>query len=521
MTQRWLPITLLMAGAVSLAAATSGGGDADLSPTFSIADLPDIGEPADKSMSPADERRLGGEVVAQLYRYQIIDEDPVLKDYLIKVSQRLLAFSNAPDTAIRVFTIADRRINAFALPGGYIGINRGLLMAAESESEMAGVMAHEIAHVTQRHIARTQEATSAASLATWAAAVLAVILGGGSSDVVMGALAAGGAINAQRQINYTRSHELEADRLGIQTLSAAGYNPYGVVDFFSTLEQQSRLYGTGIPEILRTHPLNTRRIAEARSRAANMPPVENENNAEFELMRARARVLSQSRPSESLEYFGQLVRTGNARPASHYGLALALVRAGQPVQALEALQPLIDENPRNLNVLLALADAQRAARQTREAAATYRRAATLYPRSGAATLEYASWLIDQGEPIEARRLLLRHDQALEQHVQGLRLLADAATMAGDQPEAAYQMANYHYARGDAGTALSHLDAGLRIENLNDREEARLTARRNEVRASLPRNWTPDYERTRRIGFSSSGELHHSPHNATQPSPLIR
>ena len=105
-------------------------------------------------------------------------------------------------------------------------------------------------------------------------------------------------------------------------------------------------------------------------------------------------------------------------------------------------------------------------------------------------------------------------------MQGLRLLADAATMAGDQPEAAYQMANYHYARGDAGTALSHLDAGLRIENLNDREEARLTARRNEVRASLPRNWTPDYERTRRIGFSSSGELHHSPHDATQHAPLI-
>lgn len=155
-------------------------------------------------------------------------------------------------------------------------------------------------------------------------------------------------------------------------------------------------------------------------------------------------------------------------------------------------------------MLLAQAGAQRAARQIKAAFATYERAVTLYPRSGAATLEYASWLIDQGEPVEARRLLLRHDQALELHMQGLRLLADAATLTGDKAEAAYQMGNYHYARGDAGTALSHLDAGLRIDDLNEREQARLTARRNEVRESLPRNWTPEYERTRRVGAA-----HHS------------
>ncbi|WP_029890504.1 M48 family metalloprotease [Polycyclovorans algicola] len=506
MTQRWLAVTLLMAGATSLVAVMPAA-VADFSPPFSVADLPDIGEPADQSMSPADERRIGAEVMGQLYRYQIIDEDPELQDYLVKIGQRLLAASNAPETDIRIFTVADGRINAFALPGGYIGMNRGLLMAAETESEMAGVLAHEIAHVTQRHIARTQEGTGVASLATWAAVLLAIIAGGGDSDVVLGALSAGGALNAQRQINYTRSHELEADRLGIQTMSAAGFNPDGVVNFFSTLEQQTRLYGAGVPEILRTHPLNTRRIAEARSSAAKMPGVENEDNAEFELMRARARVLSQSRPSEALEYYGQLVRKGDASLASHYGLSLALVRVGQPEEALAALAPLIESQPRNLNVLLAQAEAQRAARQIKAAFATYERAVTLYPRSGAATLEYASWLIDQGEPVEARRLLLRHDQALELHVQGLRLLADAATLTGDKAEAAYQMGNYHFARGDAGTALSHLDAGLRIDDLNEREQARLTARRNEVRESLPRNWTPEYERTRRVGAA---------HHRTQP-----
>lgn len=495
MNQRWIA-TAAFTSTLCLGLATSVA-TADFAPPFSIADLPDIGEPADQSLSPADERRIGREVVGQLYRYQIVDEDAELQDYLVKMGDRLLAASNAPQTDIRIFTIADRRINAFALPGGYIGMNRGLLMAATTESEVAGVLAHEIAHVTQRHIARTQEGIGTASLATWAAVLLAIIAGSADPDVVLGALSVGGAINQQRAVNYTRSHELEADRLGIQTLSAAGYNPYGVVNFFSTLEQQTRLYGSGVPEILRTHPLNTRRISEARARADNMPPVENEDNQDFELMQARARVLSQARPSESLDYFGQLTRARDPKLAHYYGLALAQVRAGQPEQALETLKPLMEEHPRNLNLMLAQAEAQRAARHTKDAFATYQRAVTLYPRSGAATLEYASWLIDQGEPVEARRLLLRHEQALRDHVRALRLLADAAEMTGDHAESAFQMANYHFARGDAGTALAHLDAGLRIATLGDQERARLTARRTEVRASLPRNWRPEHERARR------------------------
>lgn len=484
-----------LAATLIAAVITAGAAGA---PPFSTTDLPDIGEPADQTMSPRDERRIGNEVVSQLYRYGYIDEDPELQDYLVAVGERLVAAGGVSQTPIRFYTIADRRINAFALPGGHIGMNRGLLMAASSESEVAGVMAHEIAHVTQRHIARTQDGVSGATLATWAGVLLAILAGSADADVVLGALSLGQAINVQRQINYTRSHELEADRLGIQTLAAAGYDPQGVVNFFSTLEQQTRLYGSGMPEILRTHPLNTRRIAEARARAERLPEPEAREDLTFQLMQARARVLSQERPGEAMTYFGELIRSEPDNTAYQYGFSLALLRVGRPVAAIEALTPALAKHPRNLNLLLAQGEAFSAARQLRAAHDTFSRVTRLFPRSGAAVLAFADWLIDQGEPVQARALLLDHPDVLNRHVHGYRLLADAAELANDDAEAAFQMANYHFLRGDPGTALAHLDAGLRVAELGPQARARLVARRAEVREALPRNWTPEDRLSRRF-----------------------
>ena len=188
---------------------------------------------------------------------------------LYDMVERLAQNAQMPTPAI--YIIHSDQPNAFATgrnpENAAVAATTGIMKLLSTE-ELAGVMAHEIAHVTQRHIARTQDGVSGATLATWAGVLLAILAGSADADVVLGALSLGQAINVQRQINYTRNHELEADRLGIQTLAGAGYDPQGVVNFFSTLEQQTRLYGSGMPEILRTHPLNTRRIAEARARAA-------------------------------------------------------------------------------------------------------------------------------------------------------------------------------------------------------------------------------------------------------------
>lgn len=459
-----------------------------------VLDLPQIGEPADNTLTPLQEKQLGGRVMSELYRTGYLLEDPELTDYITTIGWRLAASSATQPPALTFFMIQDPRINAFALPGGYIGFNAGLLMAANSESEVAGVMGHELAHVTQRHIARTAEDTEVATIATWLAVIAAIIAGSADPDVVIGALSVGQALNYQRQVSYTRAHEQEADRVGIQTMARAGYDPQGMSGFFQKLEQQSRLYGSGLPEILRTHPLNTARIAEARARAAEMPKVSRTDGPEFTLMQARARVLSSERPSEAIDYFGGELSAGRDTPANRYGLALALTRVGQAARALDVLEPLAERLPRQVNVQLLMAQLQSLNQKHDEALASLARTLRQHPRYGPAILGYATALMAAGKPEQARQILISHEQTPGTHLETYNLLAQAARESGNLVEASYQMASFLQLRGDAGNALAQLDAGLRLPDIGAQDRSRLLAKRKEVRDELPDNWRPPSER---------------------------
>lgn len=487
-------LTLCLTTALACLAGAQSVAQSELPRT--LIDLPQMGEPADRSISPMEERRLGARIVAQLYGFEYVLEDPEISEYISALGWKLAASSNARPQELDFFLINDGRINAFALPGGYIGVNAGLLLAASTESEVAGVLGHELAHVTQRHIARTAEGSQAATLATWAAVLAAILVGSADPDVVIGALSLGQAINYQRQVNYTRAHELEADRIGIQTMARAGFAPEGMVSFFTKLEQQSRLYGSGLPEFLRTHPLNTTRIAEAQARAAEMPRVRREDPVDFELMRARARVLLADRPSEPLNHFTGLLSAGLDTPGNRYGQALALARLGQSEAALDVLAPTFRQYPRQANLLLLKGQIQLFARQHEAALATFARTLELYPRYAPAIFARADALITVGRPEEARQVLISHEQALGTRIQTYNLLAQAARDSGNLPEASFQMANFLFLRGNASGAIGQIDAGLRLDNLTPAERARLAAKREEVRATLPPGWRPPEYRTR-------------------------
>jgi len=456
-------------------------------------DLPQIGEPADNSLSPGEEKALGSRVMSLLYAGNYMLEDPELSDYLSSLGWKLATSGRTRSQSLTFFMVRDSRINAFALPGGYVGINAGLMLAASNESEVAGVLGHEIAHVTQRHIARAQEETQVATVATWLAVIAAIIAGSADPDVVVGALSVGQAMNYQRQVNYTRAHELEADRVGIQTMARAGFDPTAMGSFFIKLEQQSRLYGNGLPEILRTHPLTTNRIAEARSRAAEMPKVTIKEPIEFGLMQSRARVLSAERPSEAMDFFSNQLAAGRDTPANRYGLALALSHQGQGADAAKALAPLLEQHPRQVNLALLQGRILLLQQRTGDAVAQFGRTLQLFPRYAPAVLDYADALMAAGRPDEARQLLIARDQTLGTQLETYNLLAQAAREMENLPEASYQTATYLYLRGDAGNALAQLDAGLRLPNLSSQDRARLLAKRQEVRASLPENWKPPRE----------------------------
>ena len=489
-------IALACAAVIGVAAAQQAvtpaqqeAAEAILAPPRAVIDLPQMGEPADLDLSPAQEGALGRQVVSELYRYNYILEDPELDDYISSLGWKLVSASQIKPPHIEFFPIADARINAFALPGGYIGMNAGILLAASSESEVAGVMGHELAHVTQRHIARSQEGEQAATIATWAAVIAAILAGSGNPDVIIGALAAGQSLTYQRQVNYTRSHELEADRVGIQTMAGAGYDPQGMTSFFSRMSQEARLYGNGLPEILRTHPLSTTRIAESQARVAALPKSDYRDGPDFAILKSRTRVFAADNPSAGVEYFAALMND-SAPPATRYGYAFALSQRGQYQEALQALAPALEQMPRQVQLNLLKGRLQQGLKQDEAALATFERTLRSVPRYAPAIFAYADALITAGKPETARQVLLSHEQSLGTRLETYNLLAQAAREAGNNAEASYQTANFLFRRGDAGGALAAIDAGLRESGVSPQDRARLTAKRQEIRETLPRNWRP-------------------------------
>jgi predicted Zn-dependent protease len=452
-------------------------------------DLPQLGSPADLTLSPAEEAKLGGQVVAEMYQYDYIVDDPEITDYLSNIGWKLAAADsvNPVPPPFNFYLIADNRINAFALPGGYIGFNAGTIVAASNESELAGVLAHEESHVTQRHLARAAGDTQAADIATWIGVLAAIIAGSANPNVVLGAISLGQGINYQRQVSYTRGNESEADRFGIRKLAAAGYDPMGMASFFGKLAQQTRLYGNRLPEILLTHPADTTRIAEATERAAQYGPRKVKDSIEFSLMRARTRVLETDSPNEAQGFFAGELNAGKDTPENHYGYAYALANLDQNEQALAALQPLIDAYPKQPNIALLQAQILAQMGKTQEAMAVYARNLAAYPHYTPGVIKYSEALIVAGKPDQARQVLLGYNQTLGSHLDTYRLLASAARATGNTAEAQYQTANYLFERGDLRGAVEQLNVGLRVASISSDDRARLLARRKQLIDTIPKD----------------------------------
>jgi predicted Zn-dependent protease len=238
----------------------SRGADLDLS-------LPEIGDPAGAVISPYEESELGEAFYRSLRQQGQIIDDPEISEYIDYLGNRLASNSDQPGPGFTFFVVDDPTINAFAAPGGYIGVHKGLILADKSEGELAAVLAHEIAHVTQRHMARRFQTTKNMAIPYAVTILSAILLGTQDPQLGQAALVAGLATQAQRQINFTRANEAEADRVGIGVLARSGYDPRNMAVTFQRLQESGRFYGEGPPEYLRTHPVYATRISDALSRA--------------------------------------------------------------------------------------------------------------------------------------------------------------------------------------------------------------------------------------------------------------
>ncbi len=425
--------------------------------------LPDIGDTSQEVISPEQMKALGRAFMNRLRDTTPLIEDPALNHYMEQLGDKLVAYSDQPSLDFTFFIVDANTINAFAAPGGYIGTHTGLFLAARNESELAAVMAHEIAHVTQRHLARAYDNASRMSLPTAAAILAAILIGTQDSEAGQAALMSVQAGSIQQQIDFTRANEEEADRIGMQTLAGAGFDPRGMPGFFQRLQEQTRYYGArNFPGFLSTHPVTGDRIAEAYSRIDQLNYNLQPDNLNFYLMQARMRVLIEKNPASLLNLFGEQ-DTSLQLPteARQYGLALARMANNQPEEASTLLEKLYKSDPDRIAFRLALAESYLKSRKTQAGIELLKHTLNLYPDSQVVIYHYAAALVDSGQH-KAAIQLLEDDvrQFSNTTIPFYPLLAKAAGGAGNKALARQAMAEQFYLTGKTHAAIEQLELAI-------------------------------------------------------------
>lgn len=460
----------------------------DLTGQTSGSDLPDLGRPASSVLTKSDEFRLGAMVAKELRDQNVLLEDPEVSEYINNIGQRLASQSEMGGEYFHYFVIRDTAVNAFAVTAGYVFINAGLVLATANESQLAGVMAHETAHITQHHIARMLADQQKQSLSTAAALIGAILLGAlaGGGQATEGAIIAAQGMAVQHQINFTRDNEWEADRVGIGYLAAAGWDPYGMGSMFNTMARQQGLASTYIPAMLVDHPMDSERVAEQRSRAAQFPPRTGHDSESYSLIRERVRVLTATGDTDMALEYAQKIAHGGNNLGNQYGRALALMNAN-PAGAEEAvriLAPLVQQH-QGLTVLYdALGQAQAKAGRVDAALATFREGERLFPRNVPLTVRYAETLMANDRPGEAHTMLLDLFNMVPPTPDQIRLTALAASAAGDPGDAYYYMGEYQLANGDLQLAIQQYQLALASPRNSLIQRQRFQARLEEIREYL-------------------------------------
>jgi predicted Zn-dependent protease len=427
--------------------------------------LPSIGAASGADLSPALEQSLGDAIMAQGRHDPTFIDDTQITQYLTTLGRKLAAESPGTVPDVHMFAVRDIEINAFALPGGYIGVNSGLVVATDNESELAGVLAHEIGHVVQRHIARgmtQQNQSGTLALASLAAALLAALAGGGG-NLAVGVAAFGQAAAIDRQLGFSRDAEREADRAGFQMMTKAGYDPQGMVKMFSMLMGASRLNeGMGGGAWASTHPLSIDRLSDMQNRVRLLPPSRYTDSDDYAYVRAKLRVL-QGREDASQRTATQqlqdevLARSGVRKAAALYGLALIAARKNAWPQAQDYLQQAMAGGRQAPALAVLGVEIATARKNDPEALKIATDAWSRWPEQRAVAMAYAQALARSGRYAEAQAFLRSRIKAwAEDEPRFYELLAQNEERVGEHIDARRDMARFYVATGALSAAASQL-----------------------------------------------------------------
>ncbi len=383
------------------------------------AELPELGDVSQTVMSPRDEERIAQQILREVAVSDEVLHDAEVVDYLTRLGNRLAKVSDDKQQDFHFFVVKQPSINAFAMPGGVIGVHTGLFLASNTESELAGVVGHEIGHVTQRHLARMLAKQKTDTFKNIAGLAFAVLAARGNPELANAALTVSTAAGVQRQLDYTRAHEREADRVGLTVLEKAGFDPRGMPGFFNVLQRGSRFVEGSAPSFLRTHPLTSERISDVENRVANLPYKQVASSEAYYFVKAKLRAAN-GLTQKTADQFRSNIQSGRYvdENAEHYGLAVSLLRKNDVQGAAKETQWLDKHGVNNAFVENLKARIEVARNQPQAAAKLYQAALKKYPTNRALIYGYAEHFValNQGKAavdfIKRKKALFPNDAYL-------------------------------------------------------------------------------------------------------------
>nr|WP_298142943.1 M48 family metalloprotease [uncultured Pseudomonas sp.] len=443
-------------------------------------DLPSLGDASSALVSPQQEHQLGRAWLS-LVRGQVHQlSDPQLKDFIESSVYRISETSEVQDRRLEFVVLDSPQINAFAAPGGIIGVNGGLFLYAQTEAEYASVIAHELAHLSQRHFARGLEAQQRMQIPVMAGMLAGIVAAAaGAGDLGVAAIASTQAAALQEQRRFSRQNEQEADRIGLVNLEKAGYDPRAMPSMFERLMRQYR-YDRMPPEFLLTHPVSESRIADTRNRAAQYADGGTSDSLRYQLMRARVQLIYEETPGLAAKRFRAMLDENPGLDAARYGLAIAQVKSGQPAKARETLQPLLEKAPNDIAYNLAQIDADLATSRLPEAASRVERLLELYPKNYPVNQAHVDLLLKQGRTQDAERAL---DQLLKRRDKDPDIwyqVAEVRGLNGNTIGLHQARAEFFALVGDYDQAIEQLDFAKRRLSNNFQLASRIDARQREL-----------------------------------------
>jgi len=451
-----------------------------------IANLPRLGDASADVLSPALERRIGEQIVQQMRRERVIADDAEVADWLNQFAASLTATSTASGHDLELFLVRDGTLNAFALPGGFLGVHSGLIVAAQTESELAAVIAHEIGHVTQRHIARMLARQQQTSVVMLASLVLAALVAASSPQAAAGVASLGGTVAQQQMLGFSRDAEREADRIGLDMLREAGYDANAMVSFLGRLQRSGRLYESGAPDYLRSHPVTSERMADIQNRLREERYRQRADSIEFRLVQAKLRALADTSVdalARAAATFERQLRDGTIEAAAGW-FGLATVRLAQ--RDLQAAGSALDEarkltGPHDFVERLAAQMALESGDPGR-AIAIADAALARTPSSRALARLKATAMLARGDSRAAADFLVGVLQNHPKDAELWRLQAQAWERSGDTARAHRASAEQYALLGGLPAAIEQLQLALKAGTLDFYTGSQVDSRLRELRA---------------------------------------